>query len=74
MTMQDDDDKQQGQQGPKAAKGAGRSVEADAKRLRLARNLRDNLQRRKQQMRARRAGAADEASGLPAAKTDESDD
>ncbi|MCA1443596.1 hypothetical protein I6F07_25975 [Ensifer sp. IC4062] len=68
--MQDDDDKQRT---PKAAK-AGRTAEADAKRLRLAKNLRDNLQRRKQQMRARRAGAADEASGLPAAKTDESDD
>ncbi|WP_331373252.1 hypothetical protein [Sinorhizobium chiapasense] len=70
MAMQDDDDKQHA---PKAAKG-GRTVEADAKRLRLAKNLRDNLQRRKQQMRARRAGAADEASGLPAAKSDESDD
>ncbi|THK38085.1 hypothetical protein EHS39_11365 [Ensifer sp. MPMI2T] len=70
MGMQDDDDKQRAQ---KAAK-AGRTAEADAKRLRLAKNLRDNLQRRKQQMRARRAGAADEASGLPAAKTDESDD
>ncbi|MBB4183928.1 hypothetical protein GGE07_000541 [Sinorhizobium terangae] len=68
--MQDDDDKQHP---PKAAKG-GRTVESDAKRLRLAKNLRDNLQRRKQQMRARRAGAADETSGLPAAKTDESDD
>jgi hypothetical protein len=39
--------------------------------------LRDNLQRRKQQARARRAGAADETTGLPggnpAAKKDESD-
>ncbi|MCA1403867.1 hypothetical protein I6F26_04520 [Ensifer sp. IC3342] len=68
--MQDDDHKQRA---PKAEKG-GHTAEADAKRLRLAKNLRDNLQRRKQQMRARRAGAADETSGLPAAKTDESDD
>lgn len=57
-----------------AAKGGAHSKEAEAKRQRLAKNLRDNLQRRKQQMRARRAGAADETSGLPAAKTDESQD
>ncbi|WP_429812907.1 hypothetical protein [Ensifer sp. B1-9] len=50
------------------------TTEADLKKARLARNLRDNLQRRKQQMRARRSGAADEANGLPAAKTDESQD
>lgn len=50
------------------------TTEADLKKARLARNLRDNLQRRKQQMRARRSGAADEVSGLPAAKTDESTD
>jgi hypothetical protein len=55
-------------------KAAGHSSEAEARRLRLAKNLRDNLQRRKQQMRARRAGAADETSGLPAAKSDESED
>ncbi|MDK1384312.1 hypothetical protein QN224_02690 [Sinorhizobium sp. 8-89] len=71
MAMQNDDDRQHG---PKPGKGAGRTAEADAKRSRLAKNLRDNLQRRKQQMRARRAGAADETSGLPAAKTNESDD
>ncbi|MGZ2374902.1 hypothetical protein FB009_11316 [Sinorhizobium medicae] len=58
----------------RAAKGGAHSKEAEAKRQRLAKNLRDNLQRRKQQMRARRAGAADETSGLPAAKTDESQD
>ncbi len=50
------------------------TTEADLKKARLARNLRDNLQRRKQQARARRSGAADEVSGLPAAKTDESQD
>ena len=50
------------------------ATEADLKKARLARNLRDNLMRRKQQMRARRSGAADEVSGLPAAKTDESED
>jgi len=47
--------------------------EAELRAERLARTLRENLQRRKQQARARRAGAADEASGLPAAKKDESD-
>ena len=48
-------------------------TEAELRAERLARTLRDNLQRRKQQARARRAGAADEATGLPAAKKDESD-
>lgn len=46
--------------------------QAEARRLRAAKTLRDNLLKRKQQGRARRAGAADETSGLPAAKTDES--
>ncbi|CAN7198660.1 hypothetical protein LJR030_000494 [Rhizobium sp. LjRoot30] len=45
---------------------------ADLRRERAAAKLRENLQRRKQQSRARRAGAADEAIGLPAAKLDES--
>lgn len=45
---------------------------ADLRRERAAAKLRENLQRRKQQSRARRAGAADEATGLPAAKLDES--
>ncbi|MCG5483449.1 MULTISPECIES: hypothetical protein [Sinorhizobium] len=71
MAMQSDDNNKHV---PGRAKGAGHSSEAEARRLRLAKNLRDNLQRRKQQMRARRAGAADETSGLPAAKTDESED
>lgn len=52
-------------------------TEAEIRAERLARTLRDNLQRRKQQARARRAGAADETMGLPAApsaaKKDESD-
>ena len=48
-------------------------TEAEIRAERLARTLRDNLQRRKQQARARRAGEADEATGLPAAKKDESD-
>ena len=41
--------------------------EADRRRQRAADKLRENLQRRKSQARARRAGAADEAEGLPAA-------
>ena len=69
--MQSDDHKRHAR-GP--AGGDERSSEAEARRQRLAKNLRDNLQRRKQQMRARRAGDADETSGLPAAKTDESED
>jgi hypothetical protein len=42
-------------------------TEAEIRAERLAKTLRDNLQRRKQQARARRAGAADEGSGLAAA-------
>jgi ribosome recycling factor len=59
---------------PGRAKGDKHLPATEARRERLAKNLRDNLQRRKQQMRARRAGAADETSGLPAAKSDESED
>ncbi|MBB3944823.1 hypothetical protein GGQ73_000748 [Rhizobium skierniewicense] len=42
------------------------------RKARAANKLRENLARRKQQARARRAGEADETNGLPAAKTDES--
>ncbi|WP_026613272.1 hypothetical protein [Ensifer aridi] len=69
--MQSDDHKKHA---PGPAKGEEHLSEAEARRERLAKNLRDNLQRRKQQMRARRAGAADETSGLPAAKSCESED
>jgi len=48
-------------------------TEAEIRAERLAKTLRDNLQRRKQQARARRSGEADETTGLPAAKKDESD-
>lgn len=59
--------------------GGGAKSEAERRAERLARTLRENLQRRKQQARARRAGGADETSGLPAvneaaAKKHESDD
>jgi CRP-like cAMP-binding protein len=47
-------------------------TEADRRRERAAQKLRENLGRRKQQVRARRAGQADETDGLPAAKMDES--
>ncbi len=43
---------------------------AEARKARLAAELRANLQRRKQQVRARRRGAMDEAGGLPAADRD----
>ena len=55
------------------AAGARKS-EAERKAERLAKTLRENLARRKQQARARRAGGADEATGLPAAKRDDSGD
>jgi hypothetical protein len=44
----------------------------EQRRARAAQKLRENLQRRKHQARARRSGAEDETIGLPAAKTDES--
>ncbi len=49
----------------------GERSEAERK-ARAAAKLRENLQRRKQQARARRAGEEDATIGLPAAKTDES--
>ena len=72
MIMQNDDDKERAP-GPRSGGQKGVN-EAEARRQRLAKTLRDNLQRRKQQARARRAGDADETTGLPAAKSDESDD
>ena len=42
--------------------------ESDRRRARAAAKLKENLSRRKQQVRARRAGEADETDGLPAAK------
>lgn len=57
--------------GKKAGSGPARG-NAEIHRERAAAKLRENLQRRKQQARARRAGAADETTGLPAAKKDES--
>ncbi|MDX3926437.1 MAG: hypothetical protein QHC90_11625 [Shinella sp.] len=66
--MQDENLKGKGPPAPE------RKTQAELKAERLAKSLRDNLMRRKQQARARRAGAADETSGLPAAKTDESQD
>lgn len=44
-------------------------TQADRRRERAAQKLRENLGRRKQQVRARRAGQADETDGLPAANT-----
>ena len=44
-------------------------TEADRRRERAAQKLRENLGRRKQQVRARRAGQADETDGLPAAES-----
>jgi hypothetical protein len=45
--------------------------ESDRRRARAAAKLKENLSRRKQQVRARRAGEADETDGLPAAKMDD---
>ena len=59
--------------GTKAAR-PGKSeadIQAERRRGRAAEKLRENLGRRKQQVRARRAGEEDETDGLPAAKMDE---
>lgn len=45
-------------------------TQAALRKARLAAELRANLQRRKQQSRARRRGAMDETGGLPAAEPD----
>ena len=56
----------------KAAAKAQAEARAQERKTRAADKLRENLLRRKSQARARRAGEADEAVGLPAAKKDES--
>ena len=56
----------------RAAKDKQRAAEEEVRKERASAKLRENLSRRKQQLRARRAGDADETTGLPAAKTDES--
>ncbi|MDR6754857.1 hypothetical protein J2Y48_000130 [Mycoplana sp. BE70] len=58
---------------PQAPESEAVRARAEERKARLAKTLRDNLSRRKQQARARREGAADETEGLPAAKTDESE-
>ena len=72
-----DFDKRTEMSGKDETKSGKIRTEAEIRAERLAKTLRDNLQRRKQQARARRAGAADETTGLPggnpAAKKDESD-
>ncbi len=55
-----------------SGKKGGQRGNAEIHRERAAAKLRENLQRRKQQARARRAGEADETTGLPAVKTGES--
>ncbi|MEO4043403.1 hypothetical protein AAFN47_17530 [Hoeflea sp. CAU 1731] len=45
---------------------------ADKRKERLADALRANLQRRKQQVRARRKGAMDDTAGLPASEGEKS--
>jgi len=58
-----------GQQAGPGEKARQRDAERKA---RAAKKLRENLLKRKQQVRARRAGDEDQTIGLPAAKTDES--
>lgn len=58
-------ERDKGVQGTPEAVGAGaRDAERPDRRARAAEQLRANLQRRKQQARARRAGEADDRSGL----------
>jgi len=72
--MQDENDQTRNDAAASGRLEPGHETErqAEARRQRAAKTLRDNLLRRKQQGRARRAGAADETSGLSAAKSDES--
>ncbi|MDO9416226.1 hypothetical protein [Pararhizobium sp.] len=75
----DDDhsDEKSAREPAEAGPGAGYDevkARAEARKERTAKALRENLMRRKQQGRARRAGAADETDGLPAAKTRDSQD
>ena len=58
----------------KAQAGPGEKARQRAaeRKARAAKKLRENLLKRKQQVRARRAGEEDHTVGLPAAKTDES--
>ncbi|MGY5808613.1 hypothetical protein ACXHXG_12930 [Rhizobium sp. LEGMi198b] len=58
----------------KEGAGAKLNLEAERRRERAAQKLRENLARRKQQVRARRAGQADETDGLPAANSSDAKD
>ncbi|MGX5667851.1 hypothetical protein G6N76_13330 [Rhizobium daejeonense] len=53
---------------------AAAELAAERRKARAAEKLRENLLRRKQQSRARRAGQADETDGLPAANSSQPDD
>jgi hypothetical protein len=56
--------------------GSGKPKLSEAeeqRRLRVAAKLRENLARRKQQARARRAGEAEDGEGLPAANSSNPD-
>ncbi|AYG61543.1 hypothetical protein CCGE525_18455 [Rhizobium jaguaris] len=60
--------------GERQGAGAKLNIEAERRRERAAQKLRENLTRRKQQVRARRAGQADETDGLPAANSSDAKD
>jgi predicted transcriptional regulator of viral defense system len=62
--MVDEDGRKATQGG--AGTGRAENAAAERRKARLAEQLRANLQRRKQQARARRAGEADERKGLDA--------
>lgn len=69
MTVSDESESQDLQAGTR------QPSEAERRKARAALKLRENLMRRKQQARARRAGEADLTEGLPAAKAqDEPED
>jgi hypothetical protein len=60
----------------RGASGRGKpklSAAEEQRRLRVAAKLRENLARRKQQARARRAGEAEDGEGLPAANSSNPD-
>lgn len=57
---------------PQAGPGEKARQREVERKARAAKKLRENLLKRKQQVRARRAGEEDDTIGLPAAKTDKS--
>ncbi|MBB4064085.1 hypothetical protein [Gellertiella hungarica] len=64
--MSEDEEKKAAESAGISERRANRQLEADRRKARAAEKLRENLMRRKQQVRARRQGEAETGLGLPA--------